>query len=443
MSGHPVPSVHRALMVAAFVWVLIAGLLIASASQVSADADNPGVLAPTLAYGKPYSEWSPEFWKWVLGEGLEPLLDDTGALCDSGQSGPIWYLPGSWAGDVTRSCTIPAGKPLFIAVQNNVYLGFPYPEVYDEAAIRASLAAGLDAQGTPSASIDGVGIVNFDNYRVQSPAFDAPVADNPFGIPAMTGPNVDDGWYLMVAPLPSGNHTITFTSWGSTITYNLTIVPQANSGVMDVANAYFRPYSEWSPEFWKWVLGQGLEPLLDDTGALCDSGQSGVVWYLAGTWVGSVTRSCNIPAGRAIFVPVQNSVYLGFPYPEVYDEATVRASLAAGLDEQCTPIAVVDGQTIGDMDQYRVQSPAFDAEVAPNPFGVPDMTGPNVDDGWYLMLAPLAPGDHSIMFSSWGNIVTYDVTVTGEMVGGTAVGELLYDHQPSLDLVPSVRNGTR
>jgi hypothetical protein len=446
MSGLGSPRARRFLVLAPFVFILVGVLLVTSASQVAADADNPGVLAPTMAYGRPYSDWSPEFWKWVLGEGLEPLLDDTGALCAAGQSGAVWYLAGSWIGDVARTCAIPAGKAIFIPVQNNVYLGFPYPEVYDEAAVRADLAAGLDAQGTPTASIDGVPIVSFDNYRVQSPAFDADVGPNPFGVPDKTGPNVDDGWYLMLAPLPSGDHTVTFTSWGSTITYDLTIVPTYNAGVEDPANPFGRSYSQWAPEFWKWVLGEGLAPLLDDTGALCASGQSGSVWFLAGSWIGNVTRACTIPADKAIFVPVQNNVYLGFPYPEVYDEAAVRADLAQTLDEQCTPIAEIDGRTIGDMDQYRVQSPAFDADVGPNPFGVPDKTGPNVDDGWYLMLSPMAMGQHTVTFSSWGSMITYNLTITPSTVGsvgGVAVGHVGYDDGAVLRWVPRESYGAR
>ena len=54
--------------------------------------------------------------------------------------------------------------------------------------------------------------------------------------------------------------------------------------------------------WWQWVLSIPVDenPLLDTTGEKCMVGQSGGVWYLAGTFgAPTVTRDCTVPAGTA------------------------------------------------------------------------------------------------------------------------------------------------
>ena len=43
-------------------------------------------------------------------------------------------------------------------------------------------------------------------------------------------------------------------------------------------------------------------------------GQSGSVWFLAGIFGGgSATRTCAVPAGKALYFPVLNSVNINAP----------------------------------------------------------------------------------------------------------------------------------
>jgi hypothetical protein len=88
--------------------------------------------------------------------------------------------------------------------------------------------------------IDGKPVKYLQNYRVQSPVFSAVLPEgNIYGQePGLFMPCVDDGYYLMVAPLPVGKHTIHFhgVNWVWTtegnrepvvldVTYNLTVAP--------------------------------------------------------------------------------------------------------------------------------------------------------------------------------------------------------------------------
>src|SRR5438105_2653789 len=74
-------------------------------------------------------------------------------------------------------------------------------------------------------------------------------------------------------------------------------------------------YGEWSAKWFKWAYEPppASSPVLDTTGQNCAVGQSGDVWFLAGTFFISppapppVTRICTIPAGRRLFFPVGNA----------------------------------------------------------------------------------------------------------------------------------------
>jgi hypothetical protein len=176
-----------------------------------------------------------------------------------------------------------------------------------------------------------------------------------------------------------------------------------NSGVFPPgSNPFGATYGVWSARWWQWALGQPVptNPLLDTTGASCAVGQAGPVWFLAGTFGGgSATRTCAIPAGKALFVPVANSFCSeeGDGTPEAQ-----RACAKAFMDTATDLSAEVDGVSIQNLQLYRVQSPIFDLTLPDNNiFGAPaGVYTPTAADGIQLMLAPLRAGSHVIHFHS-------------------------------------------
>ena len=68
-------------------------------------------------------------------------------------------------------------------------------------------------------------------FRVQSPVFALTFPQNAlFGLPAggPFSPNVSDGYWLMLKPLPPGAHTLSFkgvqaAGFAAEVTYNLTV----------------------------------------------------------------------------------------------------------------------------------------------------------------------------------------------------------------------------
>jgi hypothetical protein len=181
---------------------------------------NPGVI-PINARpnGLSYGEWSARWWDWVLSipPSMNPLLDTTGAFCTQGQSGHVWFLAETFGGSASRTCTVPAGTMLFFPILNGVFgsglgdcpAGNPGAGC-SVPTLRAAAAANVDPPVTLLVSIDGVPLKDLSAYRATSPVFSYTVtSDNLVGLPGGTySPVVSDGYWLMLAPLSEGVHTI-------------------------------------------------------------------------------------------------------------------------------------------------------------------------------------------------------------------------------------------
>ena len=176
-------------------------------------AQVPGVLPPhSKPYGKSYGQWSAAWWQWALSQPLagHPFIDDPAFNVAAGQSGSVWFL-GSPFGTVERTVTIPQGISLFVGPLNAEAsdlegLGSTESEQRDTANFLANHIVNA------SFTIDGVAIPNMNPYRVSSPQFTF-TAPSPwiFGETGGTGTAVADGYFVMLAPLSTGTHTIKFS----------------------------------------------------------------------------------------------------------------------------------------------------------------------------------------------------------------------------------------
>jgi hypothetical protein len=184
-------------------------------------------------------------------------------------------------------------------------------------------------------------------------------------------------------------------------------------------------FSEWAADWWPWALEQPtpVNPLIDPTGAQCASGQTGNVWFLAGSLSGgTVTRSCSIPTGTALVFPMLNNFYCAFlnDPPETRTEEFIRAQVAGTAAG--TVSASIDGVPVQNPGSFFEESELFEVQLpADNIFGLgPDVVpellfSPCADAGFYLFVNPLPPGPHTINFQgSLGEFslnVTYNLTV--------------------------------
>jgi hypothetical protein len=223
-------------------------VVLASSQAVFAQSGNPPVLPPgSQPYGASYSQWSAAWWNWAasIPAASNPILDSTGENAAQGQAGPVWFLAGNFGGTSTRNVTVPAGKALFIPLLNTAYLGFPCDErnlpgcEIDEAfeaandidSLLSFIAPSMDGAAL-GCEIDGVAVQNLTGYRVESSTiYSVSLPDqNIFGLPPGSyHPVADTGYYVMIAPLPRGNHIIHFTganadnSFSIDVTYHVKV----------------------------------------------------------------------------------------------------------------------------------------------------------------------------------------------------------------------------
>jgi hypothetical protein len=172
--------------------------------------------------------------------------------------------------------------------------------------------------------------------------------------------------------------------------------------------------AEWSVRWWRWALETPTDenPLFDMTGRNCAVGQTGHVWFLAGTLGPTedpVHRSCAIPAGTTLFFPVANAfcVAEGDGSLEAQREC-VAQSLSAVTSVQVQ----IDGVAVRSLASYRFQSPPFDLILpSDNIFGAPaGLYTPTAADGLYLTVRPLPPGEHTIHIRTEFGTDSIDVT---------------------------------
>lgn len=167
-------------------------------------------------------------------------------------------------------------------------------------------------------------------------------------------------------------------------------------------------YGDWTTRWWQWTISipKNVNPGGDTSGKDCALKQNGPVWFLAGTFGGAAGRTCTIPAGKAIMIPLINAEcdYIAKPNLKTPQQLLSCAKSenegAAGLD------ASVDGVKIPGLLAYRVQSPLFNFTYPANNLnGVPAGHTQGISDGYWVIFKPLPVGDHTIHIA--GSVVNY------------------------------------
>jgi hypothetical protein len=167
---------------------------------------------------------------------------------------------------------------------------------------------------------------------------------------------------------------------------------------------------EWSRRWWQWALSFDDEdsPVADDTGEFCTRGQTGTVWFLAGTYGTRRTeRTCHVPQGRTLFFPLINFV----TYPAEGERERCASLIARAAKLTQAPAALVleiDGVRFSGLVAHRQATKScFRLEE-----GDPDIGAAN---GYYVAVAPLPPGVHVLNFGGilpdLSQAVTYTLIV--------------------------------
>jgi len=197
--------------------------------------------------GKTIGEWTARWWSWLLTTPLhrDPALDETGAYCGIDQDGPVWFLAGQFTDSpVARRCKVPEGKYLLFPMYTGIIRPTPSQTQATCATSRDKAARFTDAVLGLFASVDGVPLENPERYRERTAdCFD----------PNGTGRTLSaqDGYWVMLRPLPPGKHVLRYGRFvkggkGNTdVTYVLEVgqeaSPRAVADRPDEALPYPRP----------------------------------------------------------------------------------------------------------------------------------------------------------------------------------------------------------
>lgn len=209
------------------------------------------VLTPDLTYGgKTQYEWSADWWKTFLEAPYlgNPLLfsDSDSAKLEAinNPSSPVFFLTGSLdSSQIDRRVTISGNRAIFFPVYNafNADPDIPPSELCSNISMVApvtgnSLFATLDGSPIP---IDGNLNPRRQNCSDQPNSGGFVVNELPDSLLQFLAEDdqtlsynfVSDGYWVLLTPLTSGEHTITFgatDSQGNTLqdnTYRITVLP--------------------------------------------------------------------------------------------------------------------------------------------------------------------------------------------------------------------------
>lgn len=167
---------------------------------------------------------------------------------------------------------------------------------------------------------------------------------------------------------------------------------------------------EWTKRWWRWAMSFEDEdsPVGDPDGKLCAAGQSGPVWFLAGTYGTARTiRTCRIPAGKTLFFPLVNVI--AFP-PDEEREACASLMLRAESQTEAPAALVLDlnGKRFSGLEAHR-QATKGCFLVAP------DDDAPAAGNGYYVALGPLKAGRYTLNFGGILPGLSQAVTYTLEV----------------------------
>lgn len=174
-----------------------------------------------------------------------------------------------------------------------------------------------------------------------------------------------------------------------------------NSAVYPKDSAPFDvPYKDWIVRWWQWNVGipTSQHPRDNYTAEKCTVNQNGSVWFIPDILTGKEERTCTIPEGKAILVPLITGEC--DTSESQSSDAEIRQCSTAG-DEYGAISATLDGQKIENLDSYRTATDFFNITyVKNNIFDVPAGTYRGVADGFFVFLKPLPVGNHVLEVKS-------------------------------------------
>lgn len=182
--------------------LVAACLALAATATGRSPSAPPSPLTRAPVDGVPLSEWTARWWRWAEAQPLPPYLDPDGRLCDLDQHGPVWFLAGTNGQfQPRRECVVPEGRHLLLPIIN--MLVKENRARADCATLQADAAVNNEHLLSAVVLLDGQPLGDMRVHRVTSDGCFRMDADD-----ASSRLAAADGYWLMLAPLSRGRHTL-------------------------------------------------------------------------------------------------------------------------------------------------------------------------------------------------------------------------------------------
>ncbi len=175
--------------------------------------------------GETVQQWTQDWWTWTLQSpyATSPQLDTAGDYAYLGdQKGKMFFLAGTFGGDMTREFSVKAGEPLLVPIVNDLVFQFtgrgPDPATGGKGAANILLSDWRKGISDMFLTIDGHPVQNLQSDFVRTDWFSPGVAQagslvEAFGITGELGPAKTAGyWAVLNGFSPDTTHTIEFGS---------------------------------------------------------------------------------------------------------------------------------------------------------------------------------------------------------------------------------------
>ena len=191
-----------------------------------------------------------------------------------------------------------------------------------------------------------------------------------------------------------------------------TLSPVLGSNSVNIFPPGSKPYgltfAEHQKNFWKWVLEipANESPVNDRTGEKCANGQSNTnssVFYLSMNNGGISERTCKVPVGKGLLIPVMPVEWSDKEAPGASVEELHKSAKKDQDSVNSLYFKIGDKEyKYDDLIKYRTQTDVFEV-VFPDKgiFGVIEGgVSKAVGDGFYIITEPLTKGNYSVHFKS-------------------------------------------
>jgi hypothetical protein len=179
-------------------------------TTILADSINPGVYSKDSSpFGTPYGQWLAKWWQWSFSipTANHPRDNYSPEKCGINQAGPVWFLADQLGGREERTCTIPAGKAIFVPLLIG-QCDYSTPEIKNDVDLKTCASEGNN-YGVIEATIDGVKLKNLEGYRTQAGFFNITVPQNNiYNEKPGTYKAFADGFFVLLEPLKLGTHEV-------------------------------------------------------------------------------------------------------------------------------------------------------------------------------------------------------------------------------------------